>query len=47
MSVRALLGLNGSNVYAPLRSAQSEVPRTSCAVSRLILKAKIVQIRLK
>ena len=35
------------DVYAPLRSAQAEVPRTSCAVSRLILKAKIVQIRLK
>ena len=32
------------DVYAPLRSAQSEVPRTSCAVSRLsarkISKAK-------
>ena len=24
------------DVYAPLRSAQSEVPRTSCAVSRLL-----------
>ena len=23
------------DVYAPLRSAQAEVPRTSCAVSRL------------
>ena len=32
------------DIYAPLRSAQSEVPRTSCAVSRLsarkISKAK-------
>ena len=27
------------NVYAPLRSAQSEVPRTSCAVSRLLRPA--------
>ena len=35
------------DVYTPLRSAQSEVPRTSCAVSRLILNVKIVQIRLK
>ena len=24
------------DVYAPLRSAQSEVPRTSCAVSRFL-----------
>ena len=35
------------DVYAPLRSAQAEVPRTSCAVPRLILNVKIVQIRLK
>ena len=35
------------DVSAPLRSAQAEVPRTSCAVSRLILNVKIVQIRLK
>ena len=27
------------DVYAPLRSAQSEVPRTSCAVSRLLKPA--------
>ena len=27
------------DVYAPLRSAQSEVPRTSCAVSRFFLIA--------
>ena len=27
------------DVYAPLRSAQSEVPRTSCAVSRLLRPA--------
>ena len=44
---RALVWARKFDVYTPLRSAQSEVPRTSCAVSRLILKAKIVQIRLK
>ena len=27
------------DVYAPLRSAQAEVPRTSCAVSRLLRPA--------
>ena len=42
---RALPGLESS--MSPLRSAQAEVPRTSCAVSRLILNVKIVQIRLK
>ena len=42
---RALPGLEGS--MSTLRSAQAEVPRTSCAVSRLILNVKIVQIRLK
>ncbi len=31
--VRALPGSNGSNVYAPLRSSQSNVPRTFCDVS--------------
>jgi len=40
-------GLESSMSTAPLRSAQAEVPRTSCAVSRLILNVKIVQIRLK
>ena len=29
------LALIKFDVYAPLRSAQAEVPRTSCAVSRL------------
>ena len=33
MYVRALPGSNGSNVYAPLRSSQSNVPRTFCDVS--------------
>nr|DAG24115.1 MAG TPA: hypothetical protein [Caudoviricetes sp.] len=28
------------DVYAPLRSAQSEVPRTSCAVSRSFITRK-------
>ena len=31
--VRALPGSNGSNVYAPLRSSQANVPRTFCDVS--------------
>ena len=31
--VQALPGSNGSNVYAPLRSSQSNVPRTFCDVS--------------
>ena len=31
--VRALPGSNGSNLYAPLRSSQSNVPRTFCDVS--------------
>ena len=44
---RALVWARKFDVYAPLRSAQTEVPRTSCAVSRLILNVKIVQIRLK
>ena len=31
--VRVLPGSNGSNVYVPLRSSQSNVPRTFCDVS--------------
>ena len=31
--VQALPGSNGSNVYAPLRSSQANVPRTFCDVS--------------
>ena len=33
---RALVWARKFDVYAPLRSAQSEVPRTSCAVSRFL-----------
>ena len=36
---RALVWARKFDVYAPLRSAQSEVPRTSCAVSRLLRPA--------
>ena len=37
--VRALPGSNGSNVYAPLRSSQANVPRTFCDVSCSLLKS--------